>query len=79
MPRPGVRAARQRCQAGSLVSREPQPAPGPTYMPQYHLADSDKSTTLDATADAHTQLGEAAGSIGGNYVRITVVLAGVLS
>jgi hypothetical protein len=56
----------------------PHSPPGPTYMPQYHLADSDKSTTLDATADAHTHLGEAAGSIGDNYVRITVVLAGVL-
>ena len=56
----------------------PLAPPGPSYMPQYHLADSDKSITLDAAADAHTHQGEAAGAIGDNYVRITVVLAGVL-
>jgi len=56
----------------------PHAAPGPTYMPQYRLADSDKAAALDAAADAHTSLGETAGSVGDNYVRITVVLAGVL-
>ncbi len=56
----------------------PSAPPGPTYMPQYHLADSDKAATLDAAADAHTARGDRAGVIGDNYVRITVVLAGVL-
>ena len=62
----------------SKPETNPTSAPGPTYMPQYHLADTDKAAALDAAADAHTKLGETAGSIGDSYVRITVVLAGVL-
>jgi len=56
----------------------PHAAPGPTYMPQYHLADADKAAALDAAADAHTAQGEHAGVVGDDFVRITVVLAGVL-
>jgi len=51
---------------------------GPTYMPQYHLTQEDQAAALDAAADRHTSLGTRAGIVADNYVRITVVLAGVL-
>jgi hypothetical protein len=56
----------------------PHAAPGPTYMPEYHLAIADRGKALDASADAHAKAGEHAGVTGDEYVRITVVLAGVL-
>ncbi len=56
----------------------PNAAPGPTYMPQYRLPETDKAAALDASADAHSVAGERAGIIGDKFVRVTVVLAGVL-
>jgi hypothetical protein len=56
----------------------PHSAPGPTYMPQYKLADQTKANALDSQADAKFQSGNNAGQIGDNYVRITVFLAAVL-
>ena len=56
----------------------PHAAPGPTYMPQYHLAASARSKAFDASAEAHAAAGERAGIVGDEYIRITVVLAGVL-
>jgi cytoskeletal protein RodZ len=51
---------------------------GPINMPQYHVAEADQAVALDASADRHSAAGEHAGIIGDEYVRITVVLAGVL-
>ena len=52
--------------------------PGPTYMPQYKLADQAKANALDSEADASFQTGTRDGQIGDDYVRITVFLAAVL-
>jgi len=52
--------------------------PGPTYMPQYHLVQEDQVAALDAEAERHAARGERAGIVADDYVRITVVLAGVL-
>ena len=56
----------------------PDAPPGPTYMPQYHLAEQAQAAALDAAADRHTAEGARAGIVADEYVRITVVLAGVL-
>jgi hypothetical protein len=56
----------------------PDALAGPTFMPQYHLAQEDQAAALDAAAEQHTAQGQHAGIVGDNYVRITVVLAGVL-
>jgi hypothetical protein len=56
----------------------PNAPPGPTYMPQYHLVQEDQADTLDSAANQHTAQGNHAGVVGDDYVRITVVLAGVL-
>jgi len=56
----------------------PDAPPGPTYMPQYRLVEQDQADALDASADEHTAQGTRAGIVGDEYVRITVVLAGVL-
>ena len=47
-------------------------------MPQYRIAEAEQARALDRTAEQHAQKGERAGIIGDRYVRITVVLAGVL-
>jgi hypothetical protein len=52
--------------------------PGPTYMPQYHVVEADQAVALDASAEKHAAAGEHAGIVGDEYIRITVVLAGVL-
>jgi hypothetical protein len=52
--------------------------PGPTYMPQYKLAAQAKANALDNAADAKFVVGNHAGQVGDNYVRITVFLAAVL-
>jgi hypothetical protein len=59
-------------------STNPHAPAGPTFMPQYHLVAVDRAEALDASADAHAVAGEHAGVVGDQYVRITVVLAGVL-
>lgn len=56
----------------------PNAPAGPTYMPQYHLSEADQAKALDRAADEHAAAGEQAGVVGDQYVRITVVLAGVL-
>ena len=56
----------------------PHAAPGPTYMPQYKLADQARADALDRSAVAATDAGDRAGRIGDDYVRITVFLAAVL-
>jgi hypothetical protein len=56
----------------------PHAPPGPTYMPQYKLPDQTKANALDSAADLKFQTGNHAGTVGDDYVRITVFLAAVL-
>ncbi len=56
----------------------PNAPKGPTYMPEYVQPDLKRATALDASADAHYALGEAAGSNSDGYVRTAVYLASVL-
>jgi hypothetical protein len=56
----------------------PQAPPGPTYMPQYQLADQAKAEALDREAEAKSAAGDHAGLVGDDYIRITVFLAAVL-
>jgi hypothetical protein len=56
----------------------PHAAPGPTYLPQYKLADQARANALDYSAVAASEAGDRAGRIGDDYVRITVFLAAVL-
>src|SRR5512132_363817 len=58
--------------------RNPGAPPGPTYMPQYKLADQTKAEALDRAAEAKSNAGTQAGLVGDNYIRITVFLAAVL-
>jgi hypothetical protein len=58
--------------------RNPRAPPGPTYMPQYRLADQAKAEALDREAEATSAAGHHAGVVGDDYVRITVFLAAVL-
>jgi hypothetical protein len=75
--RPGFRVAFNAWLATDPLHNAHAP-PGPTYMPQYKLADQTKANALDSQADAKFQSGNNAGQIGDNYVRITVFLAAVL-
>jgi hypothetical protein len=56
----------------------PRAPPGPTYMPQYRLADQVRAEALDREAVAATEAGHHAGVVGDDYIRITVFLAAVL-
>jgi hypothetical protein len=56
----------------------PNAPKGPTYMPQYRQPELAQANMLDARADTHYALGEAAGSNSDGYVRTTVYLATVL-
>ena len=58
--------------------RNPRAPPGPTYMPQYRLADQAKAEALDREAAAAAEAGHHAGVVGDEYIRITVFLAAVL-
>jgi hypothetical protein len=58
--------------------RNPRAPPGPTYMPQYRLADQAKAEALDREAEAASAAGNHAGQVGDDYIRITVFLAAVL-
>jgi hypothetical protein len=58
--------------------RNPRAPPGPTYMPQYRLADQAKAEALDREAVAASVAGHHAGVVGDDYIRITVFLAAVL-
>ena len=56
----------------------PDAPPGPTYMPQYRLADQAKAEELDREAVAAAEAGHHTGVVGDDYIRITVFLAAVL-
>jgi hypothetical protein len=56
----------------------PNAPKGPSYMPQYKLAQLAQANALDAKANAYYTLGEEAGSNADGYVRTTVYLATVL-
>lgn len=56
----------------------PHAPPGPTYMPQYKLAAQQRLVALDRKAGAKFAAGNHAGTVGDDYVRITVFLAAVL-
>ena len=56
----------------------PHAPPGPTYMPQYKLPGQAQANAFDARATAKFDAGNYAGTIGDEYVRITVFLAAVL-
>jgi hypothetical protein len=56
----------------------PNAAPGPTYMPEYQLADQAKANALDREAETTSAAGNRAAVVGDEYVRITVFLAAVL-
>jgi hypothetical protein len=56
----------------------PRAAPGPTYMPEYKLADQAKAAALDREAEAASAAGDHAAVVGDEYIRITVFLAAVL-
>lgn len=56
----------------------PKAPPGPSYMPQYKLADQAKADELDRQAVEASAAGSHAGEVGDNYIRITVFLAAVL-
>jgi hypothetical protein len=56
----------------------PHAPPGPTYMPQYRLADQAEAEALDRAAEAKSAAGDHAGLVGDHYIRITVFLAAVL-
>jgi hypothetical protein len=58
--------------------RNPRAPPGPSYMPQYRLADQAKAEALDREAAAASAAGDHAGVVGDDYIRITVFLAAVL-
>jgi hypothetical protein len=75
--RPQFRAAFNAWQATDPVHNRHAP-PGPTYMPQYKLADQAKADALDTAADAKLAAGNHDGLVSDDYIRITVFLAGVL-
>jgi hypothetical protein len=56
----------------------PRAAPGPTYMPQYKLAEQAKADALDREAEAEAAAGDHSAVVGDEYIRITVFLAAVL-
>ena len=56
----------------------PNAAPGPTYMPEYKLAEQAEADALDREAEAASAAGNHAAVVGDEYVRITVFLAAVL-
>jgi hypothetical protein len=59
-------------------AHNPHAPPGPTYMPEYKLADLATAKTLDDAANAKFQAGNQAGLVSDDYIRITVFLAAVL-
>ncbi len=56
----------------------PSAPPGPSYMPEYVIPAEARARALDKKAEADAAAGEAAGVAGDQYIRVTVVLAGVL-
>jgi hypothetical protein len=84
----GMRVAEQRFRPVYLAAfkawlatdpfHNPNAPKGPSYMPQYKLAQLAQANALDAKANAYYTLGEQAGSNADGYVRTTVYLATVL-
>jgi len=84
----GMRVAEQRFRPVYLAAfkawlttdpfHNPHAPKGPSYMPQYKLAQLAQANALDAKANAYYTLGEQAGSNADGYVRTTVYLATVL-
>lgn len=56
----------------------PDAPPGPSYMPEYVIPAEARAAALDKKANARAAAGEDAGVAEDQYVRVTVVLAGVL-
>ena len=56
----------------------PKAPPGPSYMPEYRLADQAEAEALDRQAVEASAAGNHAGEVGDDYIRITVFLAAVL-
>src|SRR5437660_4751011 len=56
----------------------PGAPPGPSFMPQYDVSESDVAATLEARATSAMEAGDAARNNGDAYVRLTVFLAAVL-
>jgi hypothetical protein len=56
----------------------PNAPPGPSFMAQYHVNESDLAATLSARASSAFDAASAARDYGDDYVRVTVFLAAVL-
>jgi hypothetical protein len=84
----GMRVAEQRFRPVYLAAfkawlathpfTNPHAPKGPSYMPQYKIAQLAQANALDAKANVYYSLGEQAGSNADGYVRTTVYLATVL-
>jgi len=75
--RPGYRPAFHAWLATD-PAHNPNSPPGPSYMPQYVIAQAQAATKYDNAADASFAKGTTAGATGDKYVRDTVFLATVL-
>ena len=75
--RPGYRPAFDAWLATD-PAHNPNAPPGPSYMPQYVIAQQVQARALDAEADADFAKGAHAGDTSDKYVRGTVYLATVL-
>jgi len=75
--RPGFRVAFDAWMATDPL-HNPHAPPGPTYMPQYKIPAQAQAAAYDSAADAKFSAGNQDGSIGDDFVRITVLLAAVL-
>jgi hypothetical protein len=56
----------------------PTAPPGPLYMPEYQLPNMDRAEWLQARSNTLQHVGNDAGAYGDEYVRLTLMLAGVL-
>jgi hypothetical protein len=56
----------------------PRAVPGPLYMPEYRLADQERSAELDAAAHEHYEEGVHAKHTADRYILATVFMAAVL-
>jgi hypothetical protein len=56
----------------------PSAPPGPLAMPEYSMPNDDRAVWLDARSATYQHIGNQAGGYGDEYVRLTLMLAGVL-
>jgi len=63
---------------GADPFNNPQAAPGPIFMPEYHNAKHEQFLSLNKQAAVVADQGTKSGETGDQYVRITVLLATVL-